>query len=452
MVEAVIEAKDAKVWFLAAGQKKVGPMATGRVLERVAQGKVPPEARVWRDGMDEWLPLHAVSEFQVEKTIVPEAAPAKVRDGASSDEGSGERRARRAPREQSGERKPSSSGERKRARAPLAATKASAAAQDTPFTPAYRIERRDLWRAFGLGVDRRRATILLVSLLAAGLAGGLVSVVGQVAGLIHPLLALPFVLASAVTSFAIASLGLGALSFHSRRQLEEAPAPGLGEAFGHALRHVGALTVPPVALSIAWVVPVVGLGLLALLLKIPYLGPVGTGLAFGAHIALGALTLYLLLTAGVASVFAPVVVGFEGTGVAGTFKRLLEFSRRSTARVLLWSILPGAAFVPFSLLVLSFAALSVALPLGALTAVAGREVYAWIATGMTTDAPLPGLLVGALPMAAWIGLTIAAAVAVLGSVANSLVSHLYAAGRAGNDERPTRDAVLAACAMKAGEN
>lgn len=446
MVATVIDSRDAKVWFLAAGQKKVGPMATARVLERVAQGKVPAEARVWREGMDEWLPLHQVAEFQTERTVVPEPTEEKAR---RSGEGSGERRARR---DASGERKLTSSAERKRAKAPAAAAKPAAPTPSAPFAPAYRVERRDLWRAFGLGIDRRRATILLSSLLAAGVASGVVMVVGKVAGLIHPLLALPFVLAAALTSFAVSSIGLGALSFHSRRQLEEGPAPTLGEAFGHAARHAGALIVPPIALSVAWLVPVVGLVLLALLLKIPYLGPIGTGLAFGAHIALGALTLYLLLTAGVASVFAPVVVGFEGTGVGDTFKRLLEFSRRSTARVLLWSITPSLAFVPFSLLVVSFAALSVALPLGALTVVGGREVATWIASGMATDAPLPGLMIGALPMAGWIGLTIAAALAVLGSVANSLVSHLYVAGRPGNDERPTRDAFLAACALKAGEN
>lgn len=450
MVESVIEAKDAKVWFLAAGQKKIGPMATARVLERVAQGKVPADARVWRDGMEEWRPLHAVAEFQNETTVVPE--PEAKRSG----EGSGERRRRAASRDQDGAprnaaAKLASSGERKRARA-RAAVESAAPVQDTPFAPAYRIERGDLWRAFGLGIDRRRASILLLTFIGAAVAAGVVAVVGEVAGMVHPLLAVPFVLASGLTSFTASSLGIGALSFHSRRQLEEADPPTIGEAFAHAVRHAGALTVPPIALAVAWVVPVIGLAVLALLAKIPYLGPIGTGVVFGVHIALGALTLYLLLTAGVASVFAPVVVGFESTGVLETFKRLLEFSRRSTVRVLLWSVMPGMAFVPFSLLVLSFTALSMALPLAALAAAAGPDLLAWVQGGMTTEAPMPGLMVGALPMAGWIGLTIAAAFAVLGSVGNSLVSHLYAAGRPGNDERPTRDAYLAACALEAGKN
>lgn len=472
--EAVgVEASDARVWFLAAGQKKVGPLAAARVLARVAQGKVPADARVWRDGMDEWLPLHAVSEFQTEATVVPGRADA---ERPSSDDG----RDRRAARAAVGAGKLASSGERKRIKAAVHAkadestaprtdarigskadaksaaklgTKAASAPRpaEAPFAPAWRFERRDLWRAFGLGVDRRRATILLLTLLGAGVASGLVTVVGKVAGMIHPLLAVPFVLAAGLASFAAAALGAGALSFHSRRQLEDAAPPTIGEAFGHALRHAASLTIPPLALSIAWVGPVLALGILALLVKIPYLGPIGTGLLFGVHIALGALTLYLLLTAGVASVFAPVVVGFEGTGVVDTFKRLLEFSRRATARVLLWSLLPGLAFVPFALLVLSLTALSLALPLGALGAVAGRDLAAWFASGMTTEAPLAGATVGLLPLAAWTGLTLAAALSVLGSVANSLVSHLYAAGRAGNDERPTRDAVLAASALKVTE-
>ncbi len=480
--EAVgVEASDARVWFLAAGQKKVGPMAAARVLARVAQGKVPADARVWRDGMDAWLPLHQVSEFQSEATVVP-GQPAAERPACDDLQ---ERRAARTV----ANGKLTASGERKRARvqaeskidektarkpdhkksgskpesksestadaksAATVATKAAAGPRpdEAPFAPAWRFERRDLWRAFDLGVERRRAAMLLLCILGAGAASGRVTVVGRVAGMIHPLLAVPFVLGAGLVSFAASALGAGALSFHSRRQLEDAAPPTIGEAFGHALRHAASLTIPPLALSIAWVAPVLALGLLALLVKIPYLGPIGTGLVFGAHIALGALTLYLLLSAGVASVFAPVVVGFEGTGVVDTFKHLLEFSRRSTARALLWSLLPGMAFVPFALLVLSLTALSLALPLGALGAVAGRDLAAWFASGMTTEAPLAGATVGLVPLAVWIGLTLAAACSVLGSVANSLVSHLYAAGRAGNDERPTRDAVLAASAMKVGE-
>jgi hypothetical protein len=55
-------------------------------------------------------------------------------------------------------------------------------------------------------------------------------------------------------------------------------------------------------------------------------------------------------------------------------------------------------------------------------------------------------------MSLWIGLTISAALAVLASVSNSLLSHLYVAGRPGNDSRATRDAWIAARTLKVGEN
>lgn len=437
-----------KVWYLAAGQKKVGPLAASRVLERVAQGKVPNEARVWRDGMDDWLPIHQVAEFQVEPTVVRESAQGEVETKAPP--------GAEAPAKPKKVRAGSGAGAV--ADRPRAVTKTRTAASgvvapaEAAFEPPHRIERRDLWRAFGLGLDRRRVTIVLGAVIMATVAGALVGVVGLVAGKIHPVLQLPFVLGSALASFALSAIGLGALSRHSRRQFEEATPPTLAEAFGYALRHAGALIVPPLVLSVAWLAPLVALVLLTLLIKIPYLGPIGTGALFGVHIALGALTLYLMVTAGIASAFAPVVVGFEGTGVLATLRALLDFARRSTARVLLWSILPGLAFVPFAGAVLLVTALTLALPLGTVTAMVGGDLFAWVKGGMLGDAPVSGLMIGAVPMALWIGLAISAALAVLASVSNSLLSHLYVAGRPGNDARATRDAWIAARTLKVGEN
>jgi hypothetical protein len=445
-----------KVWYLAAGQKKVGPLATSRVLERVAQGKVPTEARVWRDGMDDWLPIHQVAEFQVEATILRESAQGSQSDveTAALPEPEPEAPAKPVKKARVGSGVGAAVAERPRA-APASKARARAAerpAAEVAFEPPHRIERRDLWRAFGFGLDRRRVTIVLGAVVMAGLAFALVSVVGVVAGKLHALLQLPFVLGASLASFAVTSIGLGALSRHSRRQLEEGAPPTLAEAFGYALRHAAALVVPPVVLSVAWLAPLVALVLLTLLIKIPYLGPIGTGALFGVHLALSALTLYLMVTAGIASAFAPIVVGFEGTGVVATLRALLDFARRSTARAFLWSILPGLAFVPFTGAVLLVTTLVLALPLGAVTAVVGADLFAWVKSGMVGDAPVSGLLIGAVPMVLWIGLAISAALAVLASVSNSLLAHLYVAGRPGNDARPTRDAWIAARTLKVGEN
>lgn len=424
---------ESKVWYLAAGQKKVGPMATSRVLERVAQGKVPAEARVWRDGMEAWLPIHEVEEFRTEKTIVP-AAPAPERK-ASTKSGSGV----------------TTSIARTPKRAVVTRSSRPAAPVDAPFVPPHRIERADLWRAFGLGLDRRRVGIVLATVLGAVALGGALAFAGHLASKLHALLALPFLLAAGLGASALSAVGLGALSYHSRRLVEGAAPPTVGEAFGFALRHGAALIVAPVALSVAWLVPLVGLIVLSVAVKVPYLGPIGTGALFGVHIALGFLTLYLLLTAGMASAFAPVAVGFEGGGVVATFRALLGLARRSTARVLLWSALPGAALVPFSGAVLVVTALGLALPLASVGLMAGQDLRIWIALDMAGDCPLPGLEVGLLPAAMWVGLTVAAGLAVIGSVGNALLSLLYAAGREGNDELPTRDAALAAQAARKNE-
>lgn len=447
-----------KVWYLAAGQKKVGPLAASRVLERVAQGKVPNEARVWRDGMDDWLPIHQVAEFQVEPTLVRESA-----ESAGSPQAAIETKVLPEPEPKSKEpeapaKKKSRTGSNLGAVAERtrAVTKprahASTRTDEAAFEPPHRIERRDLWRAFGFGLDRRRVTIILGAVVLSAIAFALVSVVGVVAGKIHALLQLPFVLGASLASVAVSAIGLGALSRHSRRQLEEGTPPTISEAFGYAFRHAAALIVPPVVLSVAWLAPLVALVLITLLIKIPYLGPIGTGLLFGAHIALSALTLYLMVTAGIASAFAPIVVGFEGTGVVATLKTLLDFARRSTVRVVLWSILPGMAFAPFTGAVLLVTALTLALPLGAVTVMVGSDLVFWLKNGMVGDAPIGGLVIGAIPMALWIGLTLSAALAVLASVSNSLLSHLYVAGRPGNDSRATRDAWIAARTLKVGEN
>src|SRR5207302_10464357 len=60
--ETILEEK--REWFLAAGAKKVGPMTRSRVLERIAGGRVPMKTKGWREGMEQWLPLAAIPELR----------------------------------------------------------------------------------------------------------------------------------------------------------------------------------------------------------------------------------------------------------------------------------------------------------------------------------------------------------------------------------------------------
>ena len=59
----------------------------------------------------------------------------------------------------------------------------------------------------------------------------------------------------------------------------------------------------------------IGLVVISFGLKIPFVGPLGTGLLFCVHLALGAATLYLLVVGASATAFGPVVAAFEGHGL-----------------------------------------------------------------------------------------------------------------------------------------
>ena len=77
-----------KVWFLANGDKKVGPLSAARIVERIATGKVPSHARAWREGMIEWKAVSEIEEFQVLPTIVPGATDGTLARAAWTRSGS----------------------------------------------------------------------------------------------------------------------------------------------------------------------------------------------------------------------------------------------------------------------------------------------------------------------------------------------------------------------------
>lgn len=413
---------DTKQWFVAAGNKKVGPLTRARVLERLSEGKVPARALVWREGMDEWLPVTQVPELSEapadevpERREAPRARKRLAGSGSGSGIGSG-----------------TGSGLRSRARR----------GEGLAFAAPHRFERADMWRAFALGLEGRRVLLAFGGGALALLATALVTGVTAIAGAIHPLLAIPVALLGGLLSSAAGSLVLGALAWHARQRLE-GNQPTVRAALAWALEHASAIAVPPLVLSVAWLVPLVGLAFLALLAKIPYLGPIGTGVVYGVHLALGAATLFLLLCACMGGAFAPVVAAFEGTGVKETLARLMEFVRASAVRVVLWALLPGATMIPFTAAVLVVAALILALPLVTTAAALGPETFSWVRLGAQGDPPYPGLVAGAIPLGLWLVALFGLVLALLGSVQTALVSLLYAGGRTGNDDLPTRDAVLA---------
>jgi hypothetical protein len=438
---------NSKVWFLAAGKKKVGPMSTSRVIQRVAAGRVPAGTLAWKEGMDAWLPLEEIEDLACAETLVANEADArptasKKKPSASDSSIRKVRKRKRSTKKtvksiagaearHSGRHKsePSVDAAKKSADEPLPLT----------YSPLYRIERKDVWRGFGLGLDRQRIKLTLGVFGLAAVVPGVILGIGAAASYLHLLLFVPFALVAGLVGYVLGSLGLGAVSYATRCQLEEQPVPSIREALGYAKQHAAALTVTPIALSLAWIVPLVALGVISALIKIPYLGPIGTGLLFGLHLALSAAAFFLILTAMIGALYTPVVVGFEGTGVGGTFRVLMDFVKRSTARLVLWGALPGLAQGPFSLLVATAAVLIAGVPLALIFAMAGGpEVGMWLSGA--GEVPIGGLSVGIVPLGLWLLVFASGVVAILASVQNAQLGLLYLGGRAGNDELVSRDA------------
>jgi hypothetical protein len=438
-----------RIWYLGAGGKVVGPMTIERVHERLATG-VPRRTKAWREGMDDWAPLGELDELRPDSATAEAAigaAPAgealadaaagsegadgvrgadagpidggDARRGADGDGGGpsadAARRGRTVKRGRSGTRPAlparGPSGVVRAARPdrpPLAARLQALLAEPLPlaYVPPRRIDKADPWRAFALGHDRSRIAVGALAVLASVVPfGGL--------------------------------LGATALSYQSREQLGGRPAPGLRESFGFAVRHARASIALPLGLAAAAAAPLAALVILSLFMKIPYVGPIAGGLAYGVQIALGAAALVLLVASALAGTFGPVVVAFEETSARGTVQLLLDLARRSAARVAAWGLAPGLALHAYALGVSALAALSVAIPLAVNRLVIGSE---GLAPGPDE---VGGLGIGLVPIALWIALVLVAAAGVLASVTNALVSILYLAGRAGNDGLPAREAAPA---------
>ncbi|MDR3376053.1 MAG: NINE protein [Ancalomicrobiaceae bacterium] len=51
-------------WYISVGGVRQGPYPTAEVQRLIAEGSIPPEAHVWRDGMVEWQPL-SQTEFGI---------------------------------------------------------------------------------------------------------------------------------------------------------------------------------------------------------------------------------------------------------------------------------------------------------------------------------------------------------------------------------------------------
>jgi len=409
---------DDKNWYLAAGGKTVGPMTLERVRERVAAGRITPKTKAFKDGMPGWLPLSEIPDLAAAASgatggsttalegapAAPAASPAPAAPSAPETSAAAEAPApgqspsptptpspdltpkppARAGIARKGPGKPQDARKPLEARKALASAKTAStalggpsaapgapAAPLTPFLAPHRIERAELWTAFRHGFAPGRIVLALLTFGATvGVMIGLVVTAGIV-DLVHPILALPVGLAALVLVPATALVGTGALAYHTRRRLTDGVAPSVKECLRFARDNALPLSAVPFGVTIAALAPVVLLAALSLLLRIPYAGPVLTGLMYGVHIALGVATLFLGVAAALSWNLAPVIAAFEGTTPPETARLLLGFVRRSAVRFVAWSILPGLGLAGFAIALLLAGALALAIPLTINAAVGG---------------------------------------------------------------------------------
>jgi hypothetical protein len=462
IMKATLET-DSKVWFLASGTKKIGPLSEARVLERIAEGKVSPRVKAWKEGMDEWQPVGSIPEFAGAETLVHE--PSSVEKPVEKPEESEKEPEAKAKPEA---KKPLL----KRRSNPKVAALVARLPEGGSFEQPYRIERDDLWRAFEIGFDVPR---IKVALIAMGVV--LFLLLGSAfAAWLHVILGAICALGAVPLSLGMVALTMGALSYQTRRSIETGETPAPGEAFQFAKKHAAALILSPVVVSILAVVPPIALGIKSLISWIPSVGPPAAGLSFGIDLALSAFMFFMLVASSFAWQLVPSIVAFEEQGVIGTVKTVLATVRSRVVRLLFWARKPLAALGGLSLGLMVLAAVVTVVPaalnmkaLGINFTSEKSHVEASPEPGTEPGAtensteeqapahalskyarpslpPMPSfdLSVGLFGMIGWTAVLLAIVFAVLASTTSALNGLLYLACRAGNDDRITRDDYLAA--------
>jgi len=70
-------------WYYSKNDQQHGPVSDEEMQSLVANGTIASADEVWRDGMDDWLPLSQVPELGGERPLAPPPAPGTARPRAS---------------------------------------------------------------------------------------------------------------------------------------------------------------------------------------------------------------------------------------------------------------------------------------------------------------------------------------------------------------------------------
>lgn len=350
-------------WYLGSKKKPVGPMTAAKVRKYIEKGKTSSKTRIRRGEEGEWILLYEEAYFQealesastdgvaetededvtpfasdmmdaVEEEV-PEQAPAPAKKAP-----------KKAPKKRAAAASTADDGGKKGLAAFFAGTES-----EPSYDPGFRFEKRDVWRAFSAGMTKTRVLFAFIILIAVSVIGGIFAGIAGIGAMIHPVVALIAMGLGFAVMISVGNMGLGALSYHTRMALE-GETLGVKDCFRFAFQNYAPLTMVPFVSTLLPMIPLILLVILAFVAKIPYVGPVGTGLVFVIHICLGALTVLFLTMAAVSWVFTPVLVAFGQDTVKGTLKALLGFLKTAAVRFLFRSFWPSLGLSGFAFLVM----------------------------------------------------------------------------------------------------
>jgi hypothetical protein len=450
-----------KIWYLGSSKKTLGPMDSGRIRRYIAAGKTSNKTRIRKEGEEQWKPLSEAFHFRESLRHTKLSEEEVELDSAISDEAEGSPIDRNAETmvnregiqveqsygspidhmteeaEQPEQPKQIKKRKKRKKRSGVGPKKSGgffasllAGTPPTTYIQPYRIEKRDLWQSFSLSLDYDRCRIAYIGLLVSGLLGAIAGGVALGAMSVQPLLGSIFGLGAAGILLSALNMSLGALAYHARCRLGGEESPTVKEALSFALEHVMTLAALPFGMTLLPIVPIVFLALGGLVLWVPYIGPVVTGLLFVIHIILAIITFLCVLAGSLSWVLCPVIVGFEGTGVKDTMKVLFSFVRSSLVRFFFKGFWPGLAMLGFTIAV--YAIGSAMLSPTAIVAL----------VGMTKMGAGNALTVGSFFAGIWLFLFAMILVSVIVSAQNELLCRLYIAVRPDNEDLISRDNYL----------
>jgi predicted Zn finger-like uncharacterized protein len=79
------------VWYVAVGEEQQGPYTTQQIREYIQTDQLDPESFMWKEGMEDWLPVQQIAEFSDvyqggAPAAAPSPSPASAFSGPTADE------------------------------------------------------------------------------------------------------------------------------------------------------------------------------------------------------------------------------------------------------------------------------------------------------------------------------------------------------------------------------